>query len=1121
MTRAALRNSAPAAGEAPAPRGAALVRHARPSARALVHLAGLAVAAAALHLPSPALASRNDELAASFRTLLAHGAADSAGALVREHIARAPDIASVMLREALRAEASGDSGAAHAWLRDARRLADAARPRRASAVIDTILAIGAEWDAAAGGEKIAAESLYATGYGAFLAGDLALARHDFGAALALYSRIGDRYRESYLEMNLGLVELGLDDRARAAERLARARAAAARIGDARGECWATGHLATVSMERGEYAAAESGFVRALDLAAAAEESEREAEFRNNLGNVLLARGRFRDAGSEYERAIAFARARGFGAIEAAALHNLGIIQQMLGDIRAARATLESTLALALARGDGALASHAESNLANVLFSLGEAARAESLHHAALARDIEAGDAKSIVADIENLARVLLARGDYSAAADTIEAAIRVCEERGLRRERVYLLVARGAILRDVNEFDEALGALRDAAAGARAIGDRAAEGLAETRLGEVFARLGDFAEAGRRFETATHALEETEDAIGLVVAKNQEANALFLSGEIEAARAAADSAAALAARCGAVEERARALWTAARASAVRGDAREAAALLARAEATLPRGFYRDLAWQIDLARSEAYERAGDRESAAAALARGIETIEDVRGSVLGQRARARYVEDKETVYRAAVSVLLALGRDADAFDAAERARARAFLDVMAGDAGDPAADGAASSDAARAARQQIAALGAQWAAIEKDGIEPAEEEAAGVIASSLREASARYERAALPALARDAAADARPASLGEVRSALRGGEALIDYFFARDGLVLFVVTPAGARVFAPGASREEIADRVRALRALVQDPASSRADIDAVSSLLGETLLGAALRADALAGASRLYVVPHADLHHLPFAALELPDGSRLIERFEMVSLPSASLLALGDRRAPAAAARRPTAGALLALGGASVAGRRPLPFATEEAERIANLYDGLRETQTLLGGRALESAWKSRSSRAGRLHIAAHGRQSRVSPLFAALELAPGDGDDGLLEAHEIMQLSLSADLAVLSGCGTALGGGFAAELPPGDEIVSLARAFLTAGARSVVATLWPIADRASADFMVEFHESLVGLGPAGALARTQRRWAREESHRSHPFYWASPIVLGGGAIR
>ncbi|MFN0151218.1 MAG: CHAT domain-containing protein [bacterium] len=1085
-------------------------------------LVALVAAVVGAFLPSRAHASRNDDLAAAFREFVARGAADSASALVLENLARAPDVASVMLREALRAEAAGDANAANAWIRDAHRLADAARPRRASALIDTILALNERWATSDRAEKVLAESLYASGFSAFLSSNLAAARRDFESALERYQRIGDRYREGYLEMNLGLIDLASDDRTRAAERLARASAAAARIGDARGESWATGHLATVRMDRGEYAAAESSFARALELATAAADGEREAEFRNNLGNVLLARGRFRDAGREYEQAIAIARARNLGAIEAAALHNLGIIQQMLGDMRAARATLESTLALAVAREDAALASHAESNLANVLFSLGEVARAESLHHAALARDIAAGDAKSIVADIENLARVLLARGDYSAAADTIDSAIRVCEAQGLRRERLYLLVTRGAILRDVNEFEEALRPLREAAAGAREIGDRAAEGLAETRLGELFARLGDFPEAGRRFETAARALEETEDALGRVAAKNQEAHALFLSGEIDAARAAADSAATLAARCGATEERARALWTSARVATVRGDAREAAALLTRAEAALPGGFYRDLSWQIDLARSEAFERSGDRERAAASLARGIETIEDVRGRVLGQRERARYVEDKESVYGAAVSILLGLERDSDAFLIAERARARAFLDAMAGDRGGAAGHDPARADAARAARQQVAALGAQWAAIEANGIEPAEEEAAGVIAASLREASADYERAALPALERDAAADARPASLDEVRGALRGGEAILDYFFARDGLVLFVVTPAETRVFATGASRDEIADRVRAARALLQDPASPRGDLDGVLALLGETLIGAALRADALHGAQRLYVVPHAELHHVPFAALVRPDGARLIDQFELVTLPSASLLALAGRREPALDATEPTSrGEMLVLGGATHAGRDALPFAEEEARRIAKGYDGLREVTALTGNAAIESTWKSRCARAGRIHIAAHGRQSRVSPLFAALELAPGNGDDGFLEAHEIMQLSMSADLAVLSGCGTALGGGFAAELPPGDEIVSLARAFLSAGARSVVATLWPIADRASADFMVEFHESLVGLRPAGALARTQRRWAREQSHRSHPFYWASAIVLGGGSIR
>ena len=1093
--------------------------------RAAFLAAGVVILASA----TSARASRNDDLAAALRTHLARDDADSAAALVRDNLSRAPDIASVLVRESIRAGERGDAGESAALRRDAARLAQLARatgagPGGTSAqIVDTVLAIADAWSPHERREKVAAESLYAAGFEAFVAGDHTAARGAFETALAAYQRIGDRYRESYLEMNLGLVEHAVDDAAAAERRLERSVECARRIGDIRGECWATGHLATIRIGLGDYSAAETLLAKALALADSAQDAERQAEFRNNLGSVLLDRGRFRDAGREYEATIAFARSHGYAAIEARALHNLGIIQQMLGDVRAARATLESCLALARERDDAALASYAESNLANVLFSLGETARAESLHHAALAHDIAAGDTRAVAADIDNLARVMLARGDYTAAADTIDAAIRSCEERGHARVRLYLLMTRAEIFRDVNELDDARIALEAASAGAREMGDLATLGLAEALLGEVHALRGDFGAAASRFETATRALEETGDALGLAAARNQQAHAHLLAGDTASARSEAESALETSAEAGAVLEQARALWIMARAATARGDASDAEALLARAASLLPRDFHRDLAWQIDLALAEAKESAGDARGAAAALLQGIETVENLRVGVLGQRERARYVEDKEDLYRAMVSLLLASGSEADAFEFAERARSRAFLDLLVSGAAATGASGRSTPGAAAAARQRIATLSERWASLEEGGIDAAEAEAAGAITAGLREASAEYERAVLPMLERGTNA-APAAKFGDVRAALSGGEALLDYFFARDGLVIFLATPAGTHTFATSVTRESIADRVRIARALLQDPASDRDQLDVVLAALGEALLGPPVASGALADAQRLYVVPHADLHHLPFAPLLAPgsprpsksDTRRLIDRFEIVSLPAASLLTLSERDG-AREGRRD--GELLAVGGVDRAGSEPLPFSEDEARLIADAYTGLREAEVLTGSAAEEGAWKARCADAGRIHIATHGRQNRASPLLAALEMAPADGEDGLLEAHEVMRLALRADLVVLSGCETALGSGFAAELPRGDEIVSLARSFLTAGASSVVATLWPVMDRASADFMVEFHRNLVGFGPAGALARTQRSWARQQNHRGHPFYWAGPVLLGRGS--
>jgi CHAT domain-containing protein len=135
----------------------------------------------------------------------------------------------------------------------------------------------------------------------------------------------------------------------------------------------------------------------------------------------------------------------------------------------------------------------------------------------------------------------------------------------------------------------------------------------------------------------------------------------------------------------------------------------------------------------------------------------------------------------------------------------------------------------------------------------------------------------------------------------------------------------------------------------------------------------------------------------------------------------------------------------------------------------------------------------------------------------NKHNPLFSFVELAPGGEHDGRLEVHEVFGLRLTADLVVLSACQTGLGSGALSDVPAGDDWVGLTRAFLHAGAKRVVATLWPVDDWATAAFMEQFYEGIAaGDQPVRAIAKAQRRM-REAPATAHPFFWAGFIVIGG----
>jgi CHAT domain-containing protein len=183
-----------------------------------------------------------------------------------------------------------------------------------------------------------------------------------------------------------------------------------------------------------------------------------------------------------------------------------------------------------------------------------------------------------------------------------------------------------------------------------------------------------------------------------------------------------------------------------------------------------------------------------------------------------------------------------------------------------------------------------------------------------------------------------------------------------------------------------------------------------------------------------------------------------------------------------------------------------------PLPEAESEAAGIARLYPS-GESKVYSGDDAREENVKHNAlvETAERLHFATHGLLDGRHPELSGLVLAqePG-GEDGFLQAYEIFRLKLSADLVVLSACET-----LGTEVT-GEGVVGMTRAFLYAGAPSVLVSLWRVSDTGTSDLMLHFYRS---LEPADDEAGSLRRAKLEmiaDPRRSHPYYWA-PFVLVG----
>jgi CHAT domain-containing protein len=194
-----------------------------------------------------------------------------------------------------------------------------------------------------------------------------------------------------------------------------------------------------------------------------------------------------------------------------------------------------------------------------------------------------------------------------------------------------------------------------------------------------------------------------------------------------------------------------------------------------------------------------------------------------------------------------------------------------------------------------------------------------------------------------------------------------------------------------------------------------------------------------------------------------------------------------------------------------------------PLPGTERETSLVVAAFGG-DGVVVLCGADATESAVREAMANKQIVHLATHGLVSlRRNDLLAALAFtperggSPGTRDDGFLQLFEIYDLTLSADLVVLSACESSYG-----KYVRGEGVMALTRGFQAAGASRVIASLWKVDDKATAELMGDFFGRIAASRRAGddvdyaRSLRDAKRAIRGRSSRSHPFYWSAFVVTG-----
>lgn len=812
-----------------------------------------------------------------------------------------------------------------------------------------------------------------------------------------------------------------------------------------------------------------------------------------LGRALVHTRQVQEAAAALGRARDEARTRDIPLWVGDACIALSVLDRWAMDLDSSLAHRREALAAYRAIGYAKGIARAQHYIGTIHVFRGELTRALQVLQEALETAREADFRVEIAGSLADLAGVNLLLGDFRSAELQYEEAARLTSNPWRRGQLANNL---GALLAKEGQHAAAIGRFEEALDLMRQVGDRRLQAEILLSLGRSQYELRDFANGVAHLDSAIVLAREWQVPVAEAYALQYKGCAMLDQDRLDEAVRYLEQAETLAADTGFFDIREACLW----------------------------------------ARALVDRRSGDLPAALARLREAVRLVDDVRRRSAGSaEVQSGYFSQTRRTFDELIDLLYELhgnepgaGYDEQALAVVQQAKARGFLDQLR----EAEVDLRSLADPQvqqreRELLERIAALEQQ----EGGAARIAElETELKLLEADLRRSDPRYAELKYP----------RPCTLAEARDrVLQPGELLLEYHLGQNASYLWAISPDHF-AFHRLPPADEITRQVEDLLPMLHDYnllGDDAAWFTAQAVPLADLLLGP--ERDRIQASRRVIVAGDGILHTLPFAALpvsattardfsELP---YLVRYAEVVSTPSLSALQRLREAATSSTARgeglllvgrpRPehVRGAGVFARAAGVEDLDEVPFALEEIAGITAAW-GAGRVEVLAGPEATVENLQAAAARPHRvLHFTTHGLYNARRPLYSGLVLEPGPGSDSFLAVNEIFGLDLPVRQVVLSACSSALGRQIG-----GEGLVGMSRAFLYAGARSVLAAAWDVAGSSTASFMAAYYEQQIAHqeGPAAALARTQRRMIAGELRRadggsaSHPAFWA-PFVLTG----
>ncbi len=787
----------------------------------------------------------------------------------------------------------------------------------------------------------------------------------------------------------------------------------------------------------------------------------------DMGRIeFLYRDHYTAAIDLQERALVLLRPLAARAEIIDALHNLGITHEKMGNYQPALRCQQEALALAGEEGEKKLIALSRQYLANVLWKMGDYQTALQHQNAALETFNGLGDEQLLQTAYATRGLIALSLGQPQQALEFEQKALEIAVRTDDRLNQATIHKNLGMIHRSDGRFELARASFEQAMILDSLLVSQRGLAYDYRNLGAIYGLIGRGSEgmflAGRGLELSRAIRDSRNEAQSLLVLGTLQRR----FGHPDSARANLEASAAMA------EE----------------------------------FFMPDITWRAQRQLADLHAGVKNRPAQIQALYAALETIESMRARIRVEEYASGFIDDKLEVYSALIDALVEGGEAGKALEVAERARARSFLDLLgqrplvfsSPEESRLAASGDSLQRELARAQSEMLYLQARGDALQAQQLRR--------LGERIQELRSRYAehllrvREANPELS--ALYQVEPLGQEEIRHLLPEKGAMLVYHLHRDRLTIWLVTRESVRMQRVETSEAALGEEIDLLRRSLSRQLTITESARRLYDLLIKPF------AEEIGRSEHLIILPHGALHYLPFALLQDEQKRYLGLEHTLSVAASASVLSHCLAKGEHYAGRQRRQMQVLAFGNPDLGDiQYDLAFAEREVKSLKRYYPVVR---AFTGVDASENRLLAEIPSPPLLLFSCHGVFDEANPMLSALLLAPGGGEDGRLEAHEIFGLKMQAFVVAMSACETGVGA-----LRSGDEVIGLSRAFTYAGAAAQLSSLWKVDDLATAVLMKRFFRYLAdGDARPEALRKAQRLVMQEIN--PYPAFWAAFQISG-----